>query len=900
MHTSADKGAGPKTQAAAHVGSEPAVQGMDDSYAPSEHTPLQAMANDNPQVNRLKELSRMVANSPQAKKAAQLQAMVNPPAAPQRTIQRKENKTGLPDQLKSGIENMSGYSMDDVKVHYGSGKPAQLQAHAYAQGTDIHIGPGQEKHLAHEAWHVVQQKQGRVQATTQMKGKVNVNDDDALEREADVMGAKALENRETDITGNLITASSSFAQAPLQPRWGATAEFSVNGGRKYSVQASDRYANFEAPVWASNGVPNTAPVAAPAPGTAAYVANVISTARNKDKNLTQVVNQYGAEAFSSIADARRRFALVFLANRELRPDDTQGNQDAALQARSTGMVAAAADFPVTAGSALWNRQWRVPAPPPPDPAFIGPVQPDAAAPGPQTTAQVYAQFANAADPAAARNALQNSMTDAGFPTPQVPSEARQLVKGAAETGNYQTALGANGYTPFVHVGDADAVNMNVSPDGVAAASPLFDRFDASIAAHPTANMITGGYRFQERPGGGGGAPAHSAGADSAGSSLMSQSRQAVATSELDHRVRGTMAATNAGLPYFPEPNLLVKGAFYQNTPGFGGQDPEWEKLKAGVIRTKTEEWFTAMGGRQEKNGGAGPWFVTFPAASQAQLPDSVQVLPLAWSAGRVGIQRDEAWVKSRLRDAWVSKHGNQFAFDPSAALVTDVGRFDDAYVQTSGVGAGLSGTDYIGAGGAKQVDPLALFDTSRAQQSHAKSVSIVGRISNLYSLSQNEKGWLGHVASALLPQSLWGELSSQDPAVALHIRTAAAQAKLTQLQPHLAHFNGLAQAVANMIKNSAALTARVQIEVNSRLARPAATPLAPGDFTPADGRLAVTHQLTPHIHASIPPLLADAQLDSIYRAATAQHAVNGPLLATVVNLVRDIGVEIADFLRTYN
>ncbi|MEM7041075.1 MAG: DUF4157 domain-containing protein [Bacteroidota bacterium] len=36
------------------------------------------------------------------------------------------------------------------------------QAHAYDQGTDIHIGPGQEKHLPHEAWHVVQQKQGRV------------------------------------------------------------------------------------------------------------------------------------------------------------------------------------------------------------------------------------------------------------------------------------------------------------------------------------------------------------------------------------------------------------------------------------------------------------------------------------------------------------------------------------------------------------------------------------------------------------------------------------------------------------------------------------------------------------------------------------------------------------------
>jgi hypothetical protein len=106
-------------------------------------------------------------------------------------IQKIENRTGLPDQLKAGIENLSGHSMDDVKVHYNSNQPAQLNAHAYAQGTDIHIAPGQEKHLPHEAWHVVQQKQGRVKPTLQMKGKVNVNDDKGLEKEADLMGRKA-------------------------------------------------------------------------------------------------------------------------------------------------------------------------------------------------------------------------------------------------------------------------------------------------------------------------------------------------------------------------------------------------------------------------------------------------------------------------------------------------------------------------------------------------------------------------------------------------------------------------------------------------------------------------------------------------------------------------------------
>lgn len=65
------------------------------------------------------------------------------------------NKTGLPDGLKSGIESLSGYSMDHVRVHYNSSKPAQLQAHAYAQWTDIYLALGQERHLPHEAWHVV-------------------------------------------------------------------------------------------------------------------------------------------------------------------------------------------------------------------------------------------------------------------------------------------------------------------------------------------------------------------------------------------------------------------------------------------------------------------------------------------------------------------------------------------------------------------------------------------------------------------------------------------------------------------------------------------------------------------------------------------------------------------------
>ena len=102
-----------------------------------------------------------------------------------------ENRIGIPNSLKIGLEELSGMDLSGIRVHGNSSKPAQINALAYTQGLDIHVAPGQEKHLPHEGWHVVQQMQGRVQPTMQAKG-VSINDDKKLEREADVMGAKAL------------------------------------------------------------------------------------------------------------------------------------------------------------------------------------------------------------------------------------------------------------------------------------------------------------------------------------------------------------------------------------------------------------------------------------------------------------------------------------------------------------------------------------------------------------------------------------------------------------------------------------------------------------------------------------------------------------------------------------
>lgn len=130
------------------------------------------------------------ADTVQTKKKEELRQHKMDDGAAQLEAAPAANNTGLPDNLKAGVENLSGVSLNNVKVHYNSPKPAQLNALAYAQGSDIHVAPGQQKHLPHEAWHIAQQSQGRVKPTTQAKG-VAINDDSHLEREADVMGAKA-------------------------------------------------------------------------------------------------------------------------------------------------------------------------------------------------------------------------------------------------------------------------------------------------------------------------------------------------------------------------------------------------------------------------------------------------------------------------------------------------------------------------------------------------------------------------------------------------------------------------------------------------------------------------------------------------------------------------------------
>lgn len=149
-------------------------------------------------------LADWIAQSPRMQQQkAMIQAMFGPVAQRKGASAQTSSPTSLPQPLKTGIETLSGLSMENVRVRYNSDVPAQLNALAYAQGNEIHLGPGQERHLPHEAWHVVQQAQGRVSETRQMAG-FGVNDEAGLEREANVMGSRAAGIKSPEMTTSQV------------------------------------------------------------------------------------------------------------------------------------------------------------------------------------------------------------------------------------------------------------------------------------------------------------------------------------------------------------------------------------------------------------------------------------------------------------------------------------------------------------------------------------------------------------------------------------------------------------------------------------------------------------------------------------------------------------------------
>ncbi|BDS09676.1 C2 family cysteine protease [Aureispira anguillae] len=117
----------------------------------------------------------------------------------------KPNKTGIPDDLKAKMEQLSGFDLSNVRVHYNSDKPAEVGALAYTKGMDIYISTGNEKYLEHELWHVIQQIKGEAKATGEINGeKIDTRKD--IEDKAD-QKADEVQNVSLDDTAPTVEPS---------------------------------------------------------------------------------------------------------------------------------------------------------------------------------------------------------------------------------------------------------------------------------------------------------------------------------------------------------------------------------------------------------------------------------------------------------------------------------------------------------------------------------------------------------------------------------------------------------------------------------------------------------------------------------------------------------------------
>jgi hypothetical protein len=112
----------------------------------------------------------------------------------------KGRRTHMPAHVQRKMENNLGADFSNTRIHADSDNASRMKALAYTQGEDVYFARGQydpeskkgQELLGHELHHVVQQREGRVQPNSKQQG-VGVNNDHALEREADQKGKAAAE-----------------------------------------------------------------------------------------------------------------------------------------------------------------------------------------------------------------------------------------------------------------------------------------------------------------------------------------------------------------------------------------------------------------------------------------------------------------------------------------------------------------------------------------------------------------------------------------------------------------------------------------------------------------------------------------------------------------------------------
>jgi|GEM_PF-6815388 len=111
---------------------------------------------------------------------------------------------GLPNEVNNKMQTAFNADFSDVNIIKDSQESKDIGAFAFTQGSDVHFAPGKfqpftpkgQELIGHELAHVVQQDEGKVEETTKT-GNRSINDNPALEKEADVKGKKAAQTKPT-------------------------------------------------------------------------------------------------------------------------------------------------------------------------------------------------------------------------------------------------------------------------------------------------------------------------------------------------------------------------------------------------------------------------------------------------------------------------------------------------------------------------------------------------------------------------------------------------------------------------------------------------------------------------------------------------------------------------------
>ncbi len=145
---------------------------------------------------------------PEAETEQQAPTQMQADAAGARAQQLPPSSGGspLPNPIRSKFEGAFKTDFSDVRIHEGR-EADSIGAVAYTRGAHLHFAPGKynplsqsgQQLLGHELTHVVQQRAGQV-AVPQGKG-TPINNDSKLEKEADVQGAKAAQDKQVQVGG---------------------------------------------------------------------------------------------------------------------------------------------------------------------------------------------------------------------------------------------------------------------------------------------------------------------------------------------------------------------------------------------------------------------------------------------------------------------------------------------------------------------------------------------------------------------------------------------------------------------------------------------------------------------------------------------------------------------------